>query len=39
MRRARGMEGTQVWVKNVRYVTSQPWPFPHSLMMALYGRL
>lgn len=25
---------TQVRVKNVRYVTSQPWPFPHSLMMA-----
>ncbi|CAJ0995702.1 NADH pyrophosphatase [Sodalis praecaptivus] len=28
------MEETQVQVKNVRYVTSQPWPFPHSLMMA-----
>jgi NAD+ diphosphatase len=28
------MEESNVRVKNVRYVTSQPWPFPHSLMMA-----
>ncbi|TCV91486.1 NAD(+) diphosphatase [Biostraticola tofi] len=28
------MEETQIQVTNVRYVTSQPWPFPHSLMMA-----
>jgi len=28
------MEESSVKVKNVRYVTSQPWPFPHSLMMA-----
>lgn len=28
------MEESHIRVKNVRYVTSQPWPFPHSLMMA-----
>lgn len=28
------MEESQVRVKNLRYVTSQPWPFPHSLMIA-----
>ncbi len=28
------MEESSITVKNVRYVTSQPWPFPHSLMMA-----
>ncbi|WP_130833282.1 NAD(+) diphosphatase [[Erwinia] mediterraneensis] len=28
------MEESNVRVKNIRYVTSQPWPFPHSLMMA-----
>lgn len=28
------MEESSVRVKNLRYVTSQPWPFPHSLMMA-----
>ncbi|TKI03137.1 NAD(+) diphosphatase [Martelella alba] len=28
------MEETRIKVKNVRYVTSQPWPFPHSLMTA-----
>ncbi len=27
------MEEVGVKVKNVRYVGSQPWPFPHSLMM------
>lgn len=26
------MEETQVKVKNIQYITSQPWPFPHSLM-------
>ena len=25
-------EETQVSVKNIHYITSQPWPFPHSLM-------
>lgn len=28
------MEESRITVKNLRYVTSQPWPFPHSLMMA-----
>ncbi|KAA8995075.1 NAD(+) diphosphatase [Affinibrenneria salicis] len=28
------MEESQVRVKNLRYISSQPWPFPHSLMMA-----
>lgn len=28
------MEESQLRIKNVRYVTSQPWPFPHSLMTA-----
>lgn len=28
------MEETQIRVKNLRYVASQPWPFPQSLMMA-----
>ncbi|PKH18943.1 NAD(+) diphosphatase [Enterobacterales bacterium CwR94] len=28
------MEESGIKVKNVRYVASQPWPFPHSLMMA-----
>ncbi|GAB7217116.1 MULTISPECIES: NAD(+) diphosphatase [Dickeya] len=28
------MEESNVRVKNLRYVSSQPWPFPHSLMMA-----
>lgn len=32
------MEETQIRVKNVRYVTSQPWPFPHSLMMAFMAE-
>ncbi|GAJ65663.1 NADH pyrophosphatase [Edwardsiella piscicida] len=27
-------EESRLQVKNLRYVTSQPWPFPHSLMMA-----
>lgn len=27
-------EETAITIKNLRYVTSQPWPFPHSLMMA-----
>ncbi|WP_413736614.1 NAD(+) diphosphatase [Sodalis sp. RH21] len=32
------MEETRIKVKNVRYVTSQPWPFPHSLMMAFMAE-
>ncbi|KLN97470.1 NAD(+) diphosphatase [Moellerella wisconsensis] len=27
------MEESQIKIKNIRYVSSQPWPFPHSLMM------
>lgn len=32
------MEESNIRVKNVRYVTSQPWPFPHSLMMAFMAE-
>ncbi len=32
------MEESNVRVKNVRYVTSQPWPFPQSLMMAFMAE-
>lgn len=28
------MEESSIQVKNLRYVTSQPWPFPQSLMVA-----
>lgn len=28
------LEETQIVVKNIRYVGSQPWPFPDSLMIA-----
>jgi len=28
------MEESNIAITNLRYVTSQPWPFPHSLMMA-----
>ncbi|PIJ48635.1 NADH pyrophosphatase [Erwinia sp. OLTSP20] len=28
------MEESNLRIKNLRYVTSQPWPFPQSLMMA-----
>ncbi len=27
------MEESHIRIKNIRYVASQPWPFPHSLMM------
>ena len=27
------LEETSILVKNVRYLTSQPWPFPSSLMI------
>ncbi|WP_022942422.1 NAD(+) diphosphatase [Psychromonas hadalis] len=26
-------EESAIKIKNIKYVTSQPWPFPHSLMM------
>lgn len=32
------MEESNVRVRNVRYVTSQPWPFPQSLMMAFMAE-
>ncbi|GLR09013.1 NAD(+) diphosphatase [Mixta theicola] len=32
------MEESSVRVKNLRYVSSQPWPFPHSLMMAFMAE-
>lgn len=32
------MEESNIKVKNVRYVASQPWPFPHSLMMAFMAE-
>jgi NAD+ diphosphatase len=28
------MEESSIRVKNLRYISSQPWPFPQSLMMA-----
>jgi NAD+ diphosphatase len=28
------MEETGITVKNIRYLSSQPWPFPNSLMLA-----
>jgi NAD+ diphosphatase len=28
------LEESNIHIKNLCYVTSQPWPFPHSLMMA-----
>ncbi|WP_304162968.1 NAD(+) diphosphatase [Lonsdalea britannica] len=28
------MEESNIRIKNLQYVSSQPWPFPHSLMMA-----
>jgi NAD+ diphosphatase len=28
------MEESQIEIQNLRYVSSQPWPFPHSLMVA-----
>lgn len=28
------MEESQIKITNLRYVASQPWPFPHSLMLA-----
>lgn len=31
-------EETGIAVKNIRYFGSQPWPFPHSLMIGLIGE-
>jgi NAD+ diphosphatase len=31
-------EETQVQVGDVRYITSQPWPFPNSLMFGCHGH-
>lgn len=30
------LEETGVRVKNIRYYQSQPWPFPHSLMLGFW---
>ena len=32
------MEESGIKVKNLRYVTSQPWPFPQSLMTAFMAE-
>ncbi|WP_157093437.1 NAD(+) diphosphatase, partial [Buttiauxella brennerae] len=32
------MEESSIRVKNLRYVTSQPWPFPQSLMTAFMAE-
>ncbi|MDF7679362.1 NAD(+) diphosphatase [Enterobacteriaceae bacterium ESL0689] len=32
------MEESQLQVKNIHYVTSQPWPFPQSLMAAFIAE-
>lgn len=31
-------EESHIKVKNIEYVTSQPWPFPHSLMMGFIAE-
>src|SRR3989304_223116 len=31
-------EGVSVRVRNLRYFGSQPWPFPHSLMIAFHAE-
>ncbi|HEY7865809.1 MAG TPA: NAD(+) diphosphatase [Psychromonas sp.] len=31
-------EESRIRVKNIEYVTSQPWPFPHSLMMGFLAE-
>jgi len=31
-------EETQIQVGDVRYITSQPWPFPNSLMFGYHGQ-
>ena len=32
------IEESGIKLKNVRYITSQPWPFPASLMMGCTGE-
>ena len=32
------MEEVGIRVRNVRYFASQPWPFPHSLMIAFFAE-
>ena len=32
------MEESGIKIKNVKYITSQPWPFPASLMMGCIGE-
>jgi len=32
------MEESGIQIKNVKYITSQPWPFPASLMMGCTGE-
>lgn len=32
------MEETSLRVKNIRYVGSQPWPYPNSLMLAFHAE-
>ena len=32
------MEESAIKIKNVKYITSQPWPFPASLMMGCTGE-
>jgi NAD+ diphosphatase len=31
------MEEVGIKVKNLRYFSSQPWPFPHSLMIGFFA--
>lgn len=31
-------EESSIKIKNIQYVTSQPWPFPHSLMMGYIAQ-
>ena len=32
------MEEVSIKVKNLRYFASQPWPFPHSMMIAFHAE-
>lgn len=31
-------EEVGIWVDNVRYVSSQPWPYPNNLMMGFVAE-
>lgn len=31
------MEETQIRIQNLRYITSQSWPFPHALMLGFHA--